>query len=69
MGKLNVKINGNDFQFENSLTVAQVLVERNVTGTMFVVEKNLEIVPKEEYTSALVKDGDVIEIVGFFGGG
>lgn len=69
MEKISVKINGNEFEFENSLTVAELLIKRSVTGTMFVVEKNLEIVPKEEYSSAIVKNADVIEIVGFFGGG
>jgi len=69
MGKISIKINGNEFEFENQLTVAQLLDERNVTGTMFVVEKNLVIVPKEEYLSTFVKDSDVVEIVGFFGGG
>lgn len=69
MGKINVKINGNDIELETSSTVADMLQERNVTGTMFVVEKNLEIVPKEKYTETEVKSGDSFEIVGFFGGG
>lgn len=66
---INVKINGKDIQLENSSTVAELLLERQVTGTMFVVEKNLQIVPKEEYANSSVQEGDIIEIVGFFGGG
>lgn len=69
MGKINVKINGNDIELETSLTVEQMLQERNVAGTMFVVEKNLEIVPKEKYSETEVRTGDSFEIVGFFGGG
>ena len=67
--KMNVKINGKDIGLENSTTVAQMLEERNVTGTMFVVEKNLQIVPKESYSETSVQENDSFEIVGFFGGG
>lgn len=69
MGEINVIINGNDIELETSSNVAQMLQERNVTGSMFVVEKNLEIVPKEKYAETEVKSGDSFEIVGFFGGG
>ena len=66
---INVKINGKDIKLENSSTIAQMLIERQVTGSMFVVEKNLQIVQKEEYDQSEIEEGDVIEIVGFFGGG
>lgn len=69
MSKINVKINGNNITLEKSSTIAQMLQERNVTGTMYVVEKNLEIVPKEKYSQTSVEENDSIEIVGFFGGG
>lgn len=67
--KIQVKINGKDIELENASNVEEMLIERSVTGTMFVVEKNLEIVPKENYSTAHVKEGDSFEIVGFFGGG
>ena len=69
MGKINVKINGNEFEFVNELSISELLKERKVTGTMFVVEKNLQIVQKENYDKTIVKNDDNIEIVGFFGGG
>lgn len=69
MGKVLVKINGKDIALQNSSTVAEMLQEREVTGTMFVVEKNLKIVSKENYQSEKVQSGDSFEIVGFFGGG
>lgn len=56
-------------ELENSSTVAEMLQEREVTGTMFVVEKNMQIVPKENYQNEAVQSGDSFEIVGFFGGG
>lgn len=69
MDKINVKINGKNIELENSSTVDEMLQERSVTGSMFVVEKNLKIVPKEEYKDTSVAENDSFEIVGFFGGG
>ena len=66
---IKVIINGNDIELEATSNVEQMLKERTVTGTMFVVEKNLQIVPKEEYSTTSVENGDSFEIVGFFGGG
>lgn len=69
MSKIKVKINGKDIELENVSNVTEMIKARNVTGTMFVVEKNLEIVTKENYTNTSVDENDVFEIVGFFGGG
>ena len=68
MSKINIKINGKDIELENVSTIQEMLIARKVTGEMFVVEKNLEIIPKDKYDTK-IQDNDVIEIVGFFGGG
>ena len=47
MGKINVRINGNDVELLHSLNVTEMLVERNVSGTMFVVEKTKKLCKKE----------------------
>lgn len=62
-------INGKELELDGVSTVSELLEARNVTGTMFVIEKNLEIVNKEVYSSTEVNEGDSFEIVGFFGGG
>jgi len=66
---INIKINGKDIELNQASTIAQMLEEREVSGKMFVVEQNLKIIQKEEYSSTEVKENDIIEIVGFFGGG
>ena len=68
MRKIIVKINGKDIELENVSTVQEMLSVRNVTGEMFVVEKNLEIIQKDQYNTK-IENNDIIEIVGFFGGG
>lgn len=68
MSKFKVVINGKDIELENTSTVEDLVTERSITG-MFVIEKNKEIIQKEDYTKTPVKENDVLEIVGFFGGG
>jgi len=69
MSTIKVKINGKEVEIQEKSTVQSMLDQRNVTGTMFVVEKNLEIIQKNQYQKILVQENDHFEIVGFFGGG
>lgn len=66
---MNLVINGENIELKNSSNVAEMLTEREVTGTMFVVEKNKEIVQKEDYENTTIAENDIFEMVGFFGGG
>lgn len=69
MSKIKVTVNGNEIELPEDSTIAGFVTERKVTGTMFAVEINLEIINKDQYETTVIKNGDVIEIVGFFGGG
>ena len=66
---INIKLNGKDKQIREGITIQGLLEEMDFQSKMFVVEKNLEILPKEHYDSYIIAKGDCIEIVGFFGGG
>lgn len=68
MAQITVTINGNEQILDENSTIQDLLDIRNVTGKMFVVEKNMEIVPKDKY-DLKTQNGDVYEVVGFFGGG
>ena len=63
-----VKINGTDLDI-NELSVEDYLNSTNYSRTRIAVESNGEIVPKSQYASTVLKDGDIVEIVGFVGGG
>ena len=63
-----VKINGNDLDIAGK-TVAEYLETTDYSRSRIAVERNGEIVPKAEYDSTLLNDGDVIEVVSFVGGG
>jgi len=69
MNLITIKLNGQEKQISSKTTIQELLDEMDVKNSMFVVEKNLEILPKEQYVSSEISEGDNIEIVGFFGGG
>lgn len=69
MSKIKVTVNGNEKEVSANSTVENLLKELQVTGTMFVVEQNLQIVAKEDYATTSVNENDSFELVGFFGGG
>lgn len=66
---MKITVNGKEVELKNSKTISDFIIERNVTGKMYVIEKNLEIIQKEDYSKTELKEGDSIELVGFVGGG
>lgn len=66
---MKITVNGRKVELFNSKTVSDFVKERNISGKMFVIEKNLKIIPKEDYDKEEIKEGDAIELVGFVGGG
>lgn len=64
-----VKINGKEAADACGMTVSQYLSANNYNPKHIVVELNEEILPKTEYDSTAIADGDVVEILSFMGGG
>lgn len=66
---MKVKVNGAETDIPENSTIKDVLDLLKIKSSMMVVEKNLRIVEKKDYESCILKEGDSLEIVGFFGGG
>lgn len=66
---IKIEVNGKKIEIQDNSTIDDFVVERNVTGKMFVIEKNLQIIQKQDYATEKIVEGDKIELVGFFGGG
>ena len=63
-----VKINGTEFNVAGQ-SVTQYLTESGYDLKRVAVELNGDILPKAQYESTLLQDGDNVEIVSFGGGG
>ncbi|KAA8708510.1 sulfur carrier protein ThiS [Helicobacter canis] len=61
-------INGEKFT-QDSLPLLDYLKQRDLQITHIAIELNGKIVPKDELATLVFKQGDVVEIVSFVGGG
>ncbi|MGE5057951.1 MAG: sulfur carrier protein ThiS [Betaproteobacteria bacterium] len=66
---MKLKINGEEREIADGLTVTALLEELKIRPARVVVERNREIVAREVYGITRLADGDTLEIVHFVGGG
>lgn len=64
-----VSINGQTEQLSSSLSVADLLADKGLSGKRLAVERNGRIVPRGEHAQTHLIDGDQLEIVVAVGGG
>lgn len=61
-------INGKKIE-NNEILLSAYLEENGINPQRIAVELNGEILPKTQYSDTVLKDGDIVEIVNFVGGG
>ncbi len=66
---VSLSINGVARQFQQGLSIAEMLVELSLAGKKLAVERNGEIVPRSRFDTERLHDGDRFEIVVAVGGG
>ena len=66
---MNIKVNGENIEISDPLTINGLLKHIGLDDRKVAIERNLEIVPKSNYSVTNIADGDQIEIVHFIGGG
>lgn len=64
-----VQINGKPTPDAAGLTVTAYLAQAGYQPAFLAVEKDGAIVPRAQYDTTVLQDGDVVEIVQFVGGG
>ena len=68
-GSVTVIVNGEERLVADGRTIADLLTELRLGGRRIAVEMNRDILPRAEYASRAICEGDRIEIVQFVGGG
>jgi len=63
-----VKINGEEKEIAGK-NLLEYLKEAGFEPERVVVERNLDIIPKDELGNTVIQDEDVIEVLRFVGGG
>ena len=64
-----ITVNGESHPWREGLTVEQLLVEKIFTFPMKIIFVNKKLVKKNCYSTAVLADGDVVEVVHLTGGG
>ena len=66
---MRITLNGDPFELEQPLTVAELLGRLAIDPRRVAVEHNLHIIKRQTFSDTIVRDGDTVEIVNFVGGG
>lgn len=66
---MRLTVNGAAREVPDGMTVRDLIVHLGLDGGPVAVERNLEVVPRAEHGAAALREGDVVEIVHFVGGG
>ena len=64
-----MKVNGEIFEFREGMTVSNLIAEMGFSEAIVAVELNLDILPRDSFSSTVIKENDCIEVVRFVGGG
>ncbi len=66
---IEITLNGKKTELNSDLSVQNLIDNLGIDTKKVAIECNLEIVPRSEYMSIIVENGDKLEIVHFIGGG
>ena len=64
-----IKVNGQTKEIANGTTLAELLNQMKLNLDCVAVERNLEVVERNTFTTAKLNSDDTLEIVQFVGGG
>ena len=68
-GLVQLMVNGKPRTVAADLTVRELLESLGLTPATIVVERNLEILDRDQYDATVLVAGDRLELVHFVGGG
>ena len=68
-GFIQLRLNGEARRISPLTTVAELLQSFQMDPRSVVVERNRQVIPREEFDRVTVEEGDEIEVVHFVGGG
>ena len=66
---MRITLNGELYELDEPLSVADLLVKLSIDPRRVAIEHNLEIIKRRTFESAVVHEGDRVEIVNAVGGG
>ncbi|MDR1958961.1 MAG: sulfur carrier protein ThiS [Planctomycetaceae bacterium] len=66
---MKLSINGESREFDDALTITDLIEKLGLKGKFVAVERNKEVISYKSYTVTPLDEGDQLEIVTLVGGG
>ena len=66
---MQIQVNGEQREVKSGLSIAELLGVLELDPRYLAVERNLELVPREDHENTLLNEGDRLEVVTLVGGG
>ncbi|MFT5170175.1 MAG: sulfur carrier protein [Lysobacterales bacterium] len=66
---MTITLNGKTKEFDNKLTVTELINKVSSTNKRVIAEINGAIIKQNQWDNTMINDGDAIELVTFVGGG
>ncbi len=67
---MKIVLNGEEREFnKDNMTIKDLVEELQIKAPNFAVAVGIDVIPKSEYETYKLKDGDKVEVVTFVGGG
>ncbi|MBN1234125.1 MAG: sulfur carrier protein ThiS [Candidatus Coatesbacteria bacterium] len=64
-----IKVNGNEYEWQENLTVSEMLKNCNYNFPLIIVKVNGELIPRSNYKTQLIPDNAEVEATHLIGGG
>ncbi|MDD2775055.1 MAG: sulfur carrier protein ThiS [Gallionella sp.] len=64
-----ITLNGDIRQFPDAINLVELIAELGLTGKRIALERNGELVPRGQFPTQVLNEGDKLEIVVAVGGG
>ena len=66
---MKITVNGKERNFKEGLRLDEMLAELNLDTRGIIIERNLEVVSRSEFSNLILTDGDNLELIRLVGGG
>lgn len=66
---MKIQLNGESYQTDHDLTIAELISQLAMADKRFAVEVNEQIIPRGKHVQHQLQENDVVEIVVAIGGG
>ncbi len=66
---MHIILNGQSIHIDAGASLEQCLIMQQIDIAKVVVERNAAIVPAQNFSTTILEDGDILEVLHFVGGG